>query len=141
MNYLSLPMFQVMKAKMAYHSQRQAVLAQNVANADTPGYRAMDVQKPDFAKMASQMGVGPNPNLRMAITDSKHIALSGGVSGAFKASERNDTYELNPTGNNVSIEEEMMKVAQNQQEYQKAVSLYSKTVDLLRTAIGRPNGG
>jgi flagellar basal-body rod protein FlgB len=140
MDYLSLPIFQMMKAKMGYHSQRQALLAQNVANADTLGYKAMDIKKPDFKKMAAQMGAGPEANLHMARTSQGHIASTAG-SGRYDVIQRPTTYELNPTDNNVSIEEEMMKVADNQQEYQKAISLYSKTVDLLRTAIGRPNGG
>ena len=141
MDYSNLGMFQMMKARMAYFSQKQALLAQNVANADTPGYRAKDLEKPDFKKLAAQLGAGDMPTLRMAQSSGGHSLLgAGSTSIAFNQINRKTTDELNPDGNNVSIEEEMAKVAENQQEYQKAISLYSKTVSLLNTAIGRPTG-
>ncbi len=140
MDISQLALFQVMKSKMAYHSQRQSLLAQNVANADTPGYKARDVKAPDFAAIAKSYGAIGSNNLHMERTSSGHIAAPVMSSGQFASIKRGQTYERNPNENNVSIEEEMMRVADNQAEYNKVVSLYNKTVDLLRTAIGRPGG-
>ena len=140
MDYSNLALFQMMKARMAYFSQRQAVLAQNVANADTPGYHAKDIAKPDFKKLAASLGAGQMPNLRMAQTSGQHMMGSGSTSVEFNQINRKTTDEMNPDDNNVSIEEEMAQVAENQQEYQKAISLYSKTISLLNVAIGRPTG-
>ncbi len=140
MDVTNLALFQVMKAKMAYHSQRQAVLAQNIANVDTPGYKARDVEKPDFKKLAESYGGGVSHNLAMSRTSSKHIMPQLASVGHLNDFKRRNTDELNPNNNNVSVEEEMMKVAENQSEYNKVTSLYNKTIDLLRTAIGKPSG-
>lgn len=143
MDFNNLALFQVMKAKMGYLSQRQAVLAQNIANADTPNYRAQDIEQPDFRKVLGGMSPAQKlqtGQLRMAHTNTGHMSM-GNVAMQFNTIERRNTYELNPNGNNVTIEEEMMKVAENQQEYQKVTSVYAKTVELFKTAIGRPGGG
>jgi flagellar basal-body rod protein FlgB len=135
MDYADISLFSTMKAKMNYMSQRQGVLAENIANADTPNYLAQDVKEPDFAQMVAGAG-----KLRMAITNAKHIAAGSESGGRFEVQKRDSTYELNPDGNNVSIEEEMSKIAENQAEYNKVTNLYRKTVDMFKTAIGRPSG-
>src|SRR5262245_45159234 len=124
MDFSQIPLFGVMKTKLDYLSQRQAVLAQNIANADTPGYKAMDVAAPDFKKMLN--AATPARALQMQITDPRHRAHGAIAAGEFKIDKRAATDELNPDGNNVVIEEEMSKVAENQMEYQKALSLYGK---------------
>ncbi len=134
MDYSNIPLFAVMKSKLNYMSERQSVLARNIANADTPGYRAQDLAEPDFGKIMSQ-------KLRMAAPHSGHMTGTGGGTGAAKVIERKTTDELNPNGNNVVIEEEMSKVAMNQAEYQKVLNLYSKTISMFKLAIGRPTGG
>lgn len=134
MDFSNIPLFSVMRGKMGYISERQGVLAQNVANADTPGYQAKDVAIPDFKKMVADTGA-----LRMGTTSVKH--LSGpAASTHFAIINRVSTYERNPTENNVSIEEEMSKIAENQAEYQKVLNLYRKTLDMFKIAIGKPNG-
>jgi flagellar basal-body rod protein FlgB len=140
MNYSDIYIFNVMKSKLGYLSARQGVIAQNVANVDTPNYRARDVAEPDFKKMAMQSGRSPAQKLPMHTTNAHHMIVAGHVA-AFDAIERKNTYELNPDGNNVTIEEEMMKAAGNQAEYTKVLNLYRKTVDMFKTAIGRPGGG
>ncbi len=136
MDFSTIPVFNVMKAKLGYMSARQAVLAQNIANADTPDYQAKDIASPDFKGMVASSA----QNLPMNVTNAKHILPASDKMGLM-AEKRKTTYERNPTGNNVVIEEEMMKVAENQAEYQKVLSLYRKSVDLFKTAIGRPSGG
>ncbi|NBX04350.1 MAG: flagellar basal body rod protein FlgB [Alphaproteobacteria bacterium] len=140
MDITNLALFQVMKAKMGYLSQRQAILAQNVANADTPGYRARDVEAPDFKKLAMSYGGSGSNNLAMARTSRGHIVAPLMSTGQFADIKRRNTDELNPNDNNVSTEEEMAKIAENQAEYNKVTSLYSKTIALLTTAVGRPSG-
>lgn len=141
MDFSSLPLFGVMKSKLNYISQRQGVLAQNVANADTPGYLARDVAEPDFKAIAQGASIYRRPNLQLSVTRPGHMAGSAAMNPAFASERRDSTYELNPNGNNVVIEEEMMKLAQNQAEYQKVLGLYKKTVDLFKTAIGRTGSG
>lgn len=136
MNFSDISLFGAMKSKLSYLSERQAVLAQNVANADTPGYLAKDVQKPDFKQYMGKT----NGSLPLATTNEKHISAKNISSSGSRTINRDSTYELNPNGNNVVIEEEMAKIADNQMEYQKTLNLYRKTVDMFKTAIGKTNG-
>ncbi|MDX2112211.1 MAG: flagellar basal body rod protein FlgB [Alphaproteobacteria bacterium] len=139
MNYTDLPLFQIMRGKLGHLSQRQAVLAQNIANADTPGYKAKDVKEQDFAAIASRMHQAAS--MPMAKTNAGHLSGQPVSVGSNKFIKRESTYEQNPNGNNVVIEEEMMRVAENQAEYQKVLNLYRKSVDMFRTALGRQGGG
>jgi flagellar basal-body rod protein FlgB len=140
MNYTNLPLFNIMKNKMEYLSQRQGVLAQNVANADTPDYKARDITEPDFKAMTKNVSRNASLQLPVAVTDSKHITGSGHGKKIFAIERKDSTYERNPNGNNVVLEQEMMQISQNQAEYQKVLSLYRKSVELFKTALGRPNG-
>jgi flagellar basal-body rod protein FlgB len=143
MDFTNVPLFSVMKAKLNYLSAEQATLAQNVANADVPAYKARDAVAPDFKKMAfsgssARVSGGVLP---MQTTNAKHIAvLSAPAVGAGGTIIRASTFERNPSGNNVAIEEEMAKIADNQAEYQKVLNLYRKTVDMFKTAIGKTGG-
>lgn len=136
MNFYSIPLFSAMKTKLGYLSERQAVLAQNIANADTPEYQARDVKNPDFKQSLSRS----SSQLAMVTTNKKH--MTGGAVGASSSQviKRDSTYERNPNGNNVVIEEEMAKVAENQAEYQKVINVYRKSVDMFKTAIGKTGG-
>ncbi len=140
MDFSSISLFNIMKTKLDYLSQRQAVLAQNIANADTPGYKAKDVAAPDFKKLV-HANTTPATKLRLAATQGNHIQQSSASGGSFRIIKRANTSELNPNGNNVTIEDEVAKAAQNQQEYQKALNLYSKSISMFKMAIGNPNTG
>jgi flagellar basal-body rod protein FlgB len=141
MDFNGIPLFSVMKSKLGYSSARQSVLAQNVANADTPGYSAKDVKAPDFKNLAQSMQSGTSQNLAMQVTSAGHITGKSSGAMTMKTENRASTYEHNPNGNNVVIEEEMMRISENQAEYQKVLSLYRKTVDMFKIAIGRPGAG
>ena len=142
MDLNSIPLFEIMKGKLNYHSQRQSILAQNVANADTPGYQAKDLAAPDFKAMAqANSGRLASSALPIARTNEKHMAGMGSGKPVYTQEKRPSTYERNPNGNNVSLEEEMMLVANNQAEYQKVISLYRKSVEMFKTALGRGGQG
>lgn len=136
MNLSSVPLFEIMKGRLGYHSERQGVLAQNVANADTPGYRAQDIKAPDFRNLVASHSGG----LRMTTTHPGHISASNGTTSKFKIDEREKTNERNPNDNNVSLDEEIMKVSQNQAEYQKTLNLYRKMLGLIKTAVSGSGG-
>lgn len=140
MDFSSLSVFSLMKTKMNVISARQEVLAQNIANVDTPGYKAMDIQEPDFKRMLSSQSAGGGQKLKMTATRSGHISGNSGNASA-KIVERPKTDERNPNDNNVSVEEEMAKVGYNQMEYQKMLNLYSKTVSMFKIAIGTQGRG
>ena len=54
MDLSQIPLFAALSKRMSWLADRQAVLAQNVANADTPGYAARDLREPDFRKYLTQ---------------------------------------------------------------------------------------
>ena len=124
-----IPLFSMLRTRLQWHQERQKVLAENVANADTPNYRPLDLVTPKF-----QMGTpGPAP-VQLARTDPGHLA---GFSDAGDFPNNPNQYQVRPAGNAVNLEDEMMKVAANQMDYQAASSLYSRSLALLKTAIGK----
>jgi flagellar basal-body rod protein FlgB len=115
---------------MQWHQERQRVLAENVANADTPDYRARDLAPPKFENALQAA------SLTLVRTDPGHIGVSGG-SGPQFAEDKEPHYEVRPRGNAVSHEDEMLKLAGNQMDYEAATSLYTHSLALIKTAIGR----
>ncbi len=122
-----------LRGKMHWHQERQKLLAENVANADTPRFKPRDLA-PLKAPQAGAMA--QTASLAMTRTDAGHINASGGTSSSFPESRRGG-YETRPAGNAVNLEDEMQKVAANQMDYQAAASLYSRSLSLLKTAIGK----
>lgn len=140
MDYSNLTLFSLMKAKMDVLSARQSVLAENIANADTPGYKTKDVIEPDFNALLRKSTTGTSPKLQVTTTSPNHIAPHSSASH-FAVVNSSKTAETSPNGNNVSIEEEMSKVAANQAEYQKTINLYTKAMSMFKTALGNAGGG
>ena len=135
MNLPELPLLDLLRQRMSWLNARQAVLNQNVANADTPGYEAQDLKPVDFEKLLHQTAASRQFPTSLAVTDPRHITILSPQNSDFREVAAADT-ESNPTGNTVSLQEEMIKVADTQAQYQAAANLYSKAVGLLRTAIG-----
>jgi len=136
MQLTDVPMLSLLRERMSWLDARQKVLSQNVANADSPGYRAMDLKPLDFENILS--GQTQAKNFSGLETDNpRHIAISGESMDGFQDDASSDT-AANPTGNTVSLEQEMIKVADTQSQYQAAANLYAKAIGMMRTAIGRP---
>lgn len=132
-----IPLFSAIKTKMSWLQTRQTVLAENVANASTPGFRAREIA--DF-KLPQQDHVATSARLVPVRTNPAH--LGGGASGGLGGNQSwgiddAETFEVSPSGNSVVLEEEMMKVAETQLDYQMATGLYSRSMGLLKTALGR----
>jgi flagellar basal-body rod protein FlgB len=115
---------------MHWHQERQRILAENVANADTPQFQPRDLVQPTFDRNRP-----PVTELALARTSPAHLVGTAG-STQFRL-DRSGGFEARPSGNAVSLEDEMMKVANNQMDFQAASSLYARGLGLLKTAIGR----
>jgi flagellar basal-body rod protein FlgB len=124
-----LPILSMLRTRMQWHQQRQKVLAENIANADTPRYRARDLAPPSFTGALQQVSIS------MARTDPDHIEPAGG--GTQFEDDRNARYETRPRGTAVSHEEEMLKLAGNQADYDAVTSIYSHSLSLIKTAVGK----
>jgi flagellar basal-body rod protein FlgB len=124
-----LPILSMLRTRMQWHQQRQRVLAENIAHADTPRYKARDLVPPTFASALQRASVN------MARTDPGHLEATGG-SLQFDE-DRNVRYETRPRGTAVNHEEEMLKLAGNQASYDAVTSIYSHSLSLIKTAVGR----
>jgi flagellar basal-body rod protein FlgB len=125
-----IPILSMLRTRMQWHQERQRVLAENVANAETPGYHARDLAPPNFESALQRTG-----SLGMMRTDPGHIeAVSG---GSQFAEDKGRHYEVRPRGTAVTHEEEMLKLAGNQMDYDAVTSLYTHSLSLIKTAIGR----
>ena len=102
----------------SYASQRHAVIADNIANADTPDYKAKDlVDFHDVFKAAQDRGEAILP--------------------AFNPVEKGDPHAVSPNGNTVSLEEQMMKSAQTQNDHALALLMYRKSLSLVQMAVSK----
>jgi len=131
MDLHDLPLLSMLRERMTWLNQRQDLLSQNVANADTPRYVARDLKPLDFDQMVG----GANTGTTMMTTNARHIALSPSGTGKFEDHETPDQ-EFSPNGNAVSLEVEMIKVSDTQAQFQAAANLYAKAMTLMKTAIG-----
>jgi flagellar basal-body rod protein FlgB len=131
MGIADIPIFSMLRTRMEWHQTRQKVLAENVANADTAGYRPRDLVAPNFERETHRPVIG----VSLSTTEGGHIA--GGATDRTPFHSRAGGYEVRPTGNAVSLEDQMMKVAANQMDFQAAASLYSHSLNLIKTALGR----
>jgi len=134
MNLTSVPLLDVLQKRMSWLSARQNVLSQNVANADTPGYSAVDLKPVDFEKVLQQSTEPAAFQGGLVVTDPHHIATTPSDASGFQSTAAGDD-AIDQTGNTVSVEEEMMKVADTQAQYQAATNIYAKAISMMRTAI------
>jgi flagellar basal-body rod protein FlgB len=126
-----IPILSMLRTRMEWHAERQRILAENVANADTPNYQAKELAPLDFSRELSTATVS------LSRTEPGHIASAGGVDGTVFATERKGRYEVRPRGNTVTHEDEMMKVASNQMDFEAVTSLYTHSLALIKVAIGK----
>ncbi len=124
-----LPILSMLRTKMQWHQERQRVLAENVSNADTPKFRPRDLTPPSFDRP-------PPAQVSLCRHQPDASRRPFGRLSAF-AQSREGGYEARPSGNAVSLEDEMLKVASNQMDYQAATTLYSRSLGLVKTAIGK----
>lgn len=145
MDVTDLPIMTAIKQRMRWLTARQGVIAENVANADTPGYRPKRLQQQSFKDLLANTTNMTSGSTSMASpmvkTSAQHLG-HGGTDGTrapkeFKAREVSDE---RPNGNGVTLEDELVALAETQIEYQTMLGVYRKHTSILRTALGRGNG-
>lgn len=132
MDLFQLKLFQRISERMGWLGARQQVLAQNIANADTPDYVPHDLKPLTFQDHLTKSR--PVVQLR---TDPKHLVGTAQPVDQVDDIKQRNPYESAPVGNSVVIEEQMTKLADAQANYQLMTNLYRKHVDLLKMALGR----
>lgn len=131
MTLSSISLFSALADKMRWHQARQGVLAENIANADTPGYVERDLTPFTFADEMKSVAT-----VTTMATSPTHFSVSSGGDTAGFGSE-SSPFEITPSGNGVTLEDEMMKVSGNDMDYQTVTALYTRSMAILRTALGR----
>lgn len=134
MGFADIPLLSALSEKMKWHQTRQGLLAENVANAETPGYRGRDLSQFGFEEHMRNMSVSM---LATTATNPAHLIATGSDGGGGFGARSIKNFEVTPEGNGITLEDEMMKVAQNQMDYQTVTSLYTRSLRLIRTALGR----
>ena len=133
MSVTDIPIFSVLKTQMRWLQARQRVLSENIANADTPSF-----QPKDLAPLQGGNNLpGVAGSLSLAQTSPSHLTLASDAGDSQFAAQGKGKFEVRPDGNAVSLEDQMMKVAANQMDYQSATALYSRSLGLIKLALGR----
>ncbi|HEU0066710.1 MAG TPA: flagellar basal body protein [Sphingomonas sp.] len=133
-------------AEMKHLAERQRVIAQNIANADTPGYKAREVDRPDFSALLAQHDGGASagtPRIaRPRVQLTAGMTALGARAPASGDGTRldHDVSETKPDGNNVTLEDQLLKMGQLQADFTAMTGLYRKQQGLLKTALGKGGG-
>ncbi len=136
MFFSEIPLISMMVGKLSWLSERGEVLADNVANANTPQYRAKDLAEVSFGQQLAQEVLRPAGASQPVLTDANHLQGTKPVR-AFEIEDRPDNTEPKLNGNTVGLEQQLISVGETQASYQLTINVYRKHLDLLRTAIGR----
>ncbi len=123
-----LNVFKTAYAMATHAGQRQAVVARNMANADTPGYNPRDIE-------AFQTAF-ENTSQEVAMTATRTGHLNGDVR-AQPWAEFTVAASSDPNGNGVSLEEEMLKAVEVKRQHDRALAIYKSSIGVLRTSLGR----
>ncbi|MGB8274686.1 MAG: flagellar basal body protein [Alphaproteobacteria bacterium] len=132
MDLRKLPLFQMMTKRLSWLGARQEVLARNIANADTPGYKPLDVKPLEFGRaVKTEMA-----KLELASTSPSH--LTGTIpESSFQTDKEKNPIETTLSGNAVVFEEQLMKANQTAMDYEMTTNLYRKHLAMIREALGR----
>ena len=139
MNFSTLPVMSMMTKKLSWLSNRTELLAENISNADTPGYQARDLKPVSFRDLVEREdggGAKTSGRLRPVVTQVGHMQSSRPPQ-PFRPEDAPDEFATKINGNDVGVEQQLMQLGETQGDYQLTLSLYRKQLDMLRLAIGR----
>ena len=152
MDLNSYAVFGMMRKRMTWLTDRQVVLSQNMANADTPSYKTQDLREQDFKRVLDRFGVGGKGGatglatarsgapagqpVKMQATNPGHITprmpeSRTKVAGAKLGAEKS------PSGNDVSVEDQTSRITDTQMDYQVTINLYRKQRSMLEAVLRR----
>lgn len=135
MDLSQIPLFKALATRLGFLEQRQQVLAQNIANVDTPGYQPLDLKESSFqSELTGSFG-----RLMPVATHPNDIQPATGA-GQFQTVKDTPSAEPKIDGNGVSLENELIKVSKTTLDHQAMVDLYRKQIGLIKTALDRSGG-
>jgi len=134
----------VLKQALGYHSERQRVIANNVANANTPGFVPEDVSRSDFEQAVEDVQRGRSRTMSTsapvgtAVTNEAHIEGTPITTPRRFRTESAPDSETTINGNAVVLEEQMVIANENRMRFETAMGLYNKSLSLIRMAVRPP---
>jgi flagellar basal-body rod protein FlgB len=128
------PFFGLLRQRLDHLSERQRLIAENIANASTPGYRPRDIDSSGFENMLAAASSGGG--MTLARTNAGHMGPGGG-SASVNVVTRNDS-ETTIDGNAVVLEEQMARAAETRMNFETGIALYQKGLELVRMAVRAP---
>lgn len=133
MDFAKQPLFAMISQRIGWLTERQRLLAENVANADTPEYKPRDLKELNFEKALR----GSSNSLQAARTSARHLTLNNERGFGAGDLSREKPAETTLSGNAVTLDVELMKISQTAHDHQLASNLYRKHLNLFRTVLGR----
>ncbi|MEO9684574.1 MAG: FlgB family protein [Tateyamaria sp.] len=128
--FQNLTVFETAHAMAVHAGQRQAVIAQNVANADTPGFVGRDL--PSFQDIHAN---------KSSDASMQRATRAGHLHGATNQNIDGLVYEdrsfASPDGNSVSVETEMMRATDAKRQHDRSLAIYKSAMNVLRSSLGR----
>jgi flagellar basal-body rod protein FlgB len=133
MDFNKMSLFGMVKSKLNWLGQRQEVLAQNIANSDTPRYRASDLKPYNFEKLVRKEA----GQLNMVSNDPSHLPGRRVRIRDYSSIVERRPFETMPNGNAVVLEEQMAKINETQVNHSLMTQLYKKHLSMIRMSIGK----
>lgn len=140
MDLQKLTFFQVAQQRMDWLAQRQKVVSENLANANTPGYVAKDLKPVDFQKELSRSLAKETASIPATRTDPAHLTGTLPQAGPYRVETTRRPAEYTLDKNGVDVEQQMEKAAENRSQYEITSNLVMKNLSMIRTALGRSGG-
>lgn len=131
--FQNLEIFRMAYSMASHAGQRQAVTARNLANADTPGYRAQDIT-PFKETLRGQQNSGIQKASR-----TRHMHGARPDQSGFMAPDTivDESAKMDPNGNSVAVESEILRSVDAKRQHDRALAIYSSSLKIIRTSLGR----
>lgn len=133
--FTNLKVFEISHAMASHAGARQAFIAQNMANSDTPGYQTRDLRS--FRETLTGFGatIGPSHSIGLVATRQSHLHGQESAASRFPTADTIPVGE--PDGKGVSIETEMLKAVEVKRQHDRALAIYKSSLSVLRASLGQ----
>ena len=128
----NLDIFRMSHAMAVHAGQKQAIAAENVANSDTPGFKARDI-----APFSETFQPSDSLDSNFAQRASRDAHLNGSTSDASMEAFVDPNGMASPNGNTVSLENEMLKSLNSKRQHDRALAIYRSSMTILRATLSR----
>lgn len=127
--FTSLDVFQSAQSMARHAAKQQSVVARNLAHANTPGFKAMT--------LAARIEQNQPTDLRSRNAPTRAAHFQIGAPSVEARPQIDESGEMSPNGNTVSIEAETLKSIEAERHHKRAMTVYQSALTILRTSIGR----